>query len=54
MVVHHEAVPDPRAVRYAYAVSPPHCRLYNRDGLPASPFCSVERFLDYDPNLPTE
>ncbi len=54
VVVHHEAVPDPRAVRYAFAVSPPHCRLYNRDGLPASPFCSDERFLDYDPNLPTE
>jgi hypothetical protein len=39
---------------YAYAVDPQHCHLYNRDGLPASPFCSHPELLDYVPVLPTE
>jgi sialate O-acetylesterase len=32
------AVPKPVAVRYAYSSNPEGCNLYNRDGLPASPF----------------
>jgi len=39
---------------YAYAADPQHCHLYNRDGLPASPFCSHPELLDYVPVLPTE
>lgn len=31
-------VPDPVAVRYAWANYPPEANLYNREGLPASPF----------------
>jgi sialate O-acetylesterase len=31
-------VPHPVAVRYAYAMNPEGCNLYNKDGLPASPF----------------
>lgn len=49
------ACPDgssPIAVRYAYAVTPEGCNLYNRDGLPASPFCTRPELLEYDPNLP--
>jgi sialate O-acetylesterase len=42
------------AVRYAYAVDPQHCHLYNRDGLPASPFCSHPDLLKYVPELPSE
>jgi sialate O-acetylesterase len=37
VVVSHPDVPSPVAVRYAWADSPP-CNLFNREGLPASPF----------------
>jgi hypothetical protein len=40
VVVHSEAVPKPVAVRYACRGAPPNANLYNRVGLPASPFCS--------------
>lgn len=52
VVVHCEDVSSPMAVRYAYAVNPENCNLYNRDGLPASPFCSRPGLLSYDPQLP--
>lgn len=42
----------PLAVRYAYAVTPEQCNLYNRAGLPASPFCTRPELLKYDPELP--
>jgi sialate O-acetylesterase len=38
VVVRATAVPEPVAVRYAWADNPCGCNLYNRDGLPASPF----------------
>jgi sialate O-acetylesterase len=38
VVVSSPNVPDPVAVRYAFAKNPLGCNLYNRDGLPASPF----------------
>src|SRR5690606_31280576 len=31
-------VPDPVALRYAWADNPGGCNLYNAEGLPASPF----------------
>jgi sialate O-acetylesterase len=37
VVVRSEKVPQPVAVRYAWAMNP-RCNLYNRAGLPASPF----------------
>lgn len=37
VIVSSEQVPEPIAVRYAFSNSPP-CNLYNKDGLPASPF----------------
>lgn len=37
VVVSSPAVPDPVAVRYAWAENPV-CNLYNREGLPANPF----------------
>lgn len=37
VVVWHESVPDPVAVRYAWA-SNPVGNLYNQDGLPTPPF----------------
>ena len=38
VVVSAPQVPQPVAVRYAYALNPDGCNLYNRAGLPASPF----------------
>ncbi len=54
LVVRREGLSEPVAVRYGYAVDPQHCHLYNRDGLPASPFCSHPRLLQYAPDLPEE
>lgn len=38
VVVSAPGLTKPVAVRYAYAMNPQGCNLYNRDGLPASPF----------------
>jgi sialate O-acetylesterase len=38
LVVFSKDVKDPIAVRYAYTQHPAGCNLYNKDGLPASPF----------------
>jgi sialate O-acetylesterase len=38
VVVWHDTIKQPVAVRYAWADNPQGCNLYNRDGLPASPF----------------
>ncbi len=38
VVVHDDEVPHPVAVRYAWADNPGGANLYNREGLPASPF----------------
>ncbi len=38
VVVSAEAVPEPVAVRYAFSMNPADANLYNREGLPASPF----------------
>jgi sialate O-acetylesterase len=38
VVVTAPDVPAPVAVRYAYSGDPKGCNLYNREGLPASPF----------------
>ncbi len=38
VVVSSPEIPSPKYVRYAYSASPTGCNLYNREGLPASPF----------------
>ncbi len=38
IVVTSDQVPEPVAVRYAFAMNPAGANLYNREGLPASPF----------------
>ncbi len=38
VIVSSPEVKDPVAVRYAYSMNPEGANLYNRDGLPASPF----------------
>lgn len=52
VIVASDAVARPVAARYAYAVAPDACNLYNRDGLPASPFCTDPALVPYDPQLP--
>jgi sialate O-acetylesterase len=41
IVVSSSSTPDPVSVRYAWAANP-SCNLYNREGLPASPFQAPE------------
>lgn len=38
VVLSSDKVPDPVAVRYAWATNPDDANLYNKEGLPASPF----------------
>ena len=38
VVVSSPQVTKPTAVRYAWAPNPAGCNLYNKEGLPASPF----------------
>jgi len=38
VLVSSPEVPKPVAVRYAFAINPAGCNLYNNEGLPASPF----------------
>lgn len=38
VVVSSPQVPQPVAVRYAWAENPLGCNLYNKEGLPAAPF----------------
>ena len=38
VVVWHDEVPTPAFVRYAWADNPEGANLYNKEGLPASPF----------------
>lgn len=38
VMVWHDAIPDPKYVRYAWADNPVNANLYNKEGLPASPF----------------
>jgi sialate O-acetylesterase len=38
VVVSSAQVPQPTAVRYAWADNPEGCNLYNAAGLPAAPF----------------
>lgn len=52
VVVQSPKVPNPVAVRYAIAPQPPEggaWNLYNRAGLPASPFCSDKALLKWAP-----
>jgi len=41
VVVWSNEIPDPKYVRYAWADDPVDANLYNKDGLPASPFGAV-------------
>jgi sialate O-acetylesterase len=38
VIVWNDDIPNPVAVRYAWADNPEGANLYNKEGLPASPF----------------
>jgi sialate O-acetylesterase len=42
VIVWSESVSEPTAVRYAYQSNPAKANLYNKEGLPASPFTTVD------------
>ena len=42
VLVHSTKVPHPTAARYAWQITPQGCNLYNKAGLPASPFQTRE------------
>jgi sialate O-acetylesterase len=46
VVVSSPEVKKPVAVRYAYSMNPDGCNLYNRDGLPASPFTTDDHWKE--------
>ena len=48
VIVQSKAVPSPREVRYACHSNPQGGNLYNRAGLPASPFCSNLNLLRWE------
>jgi sialate O-acetylesterase len=43
IVVWNDAVKDPKYVRYAWADNPDRANLYNKEGLPASPFRRIDK-----------
>ena len=42
VIVWNDKIKNPEAVRYAWADNPEGCNLYNKEGLPASPFRTYE------------
>lgn len=54
IAVSSSKVERPVAVRYAYRITPKGCNLYNREGLPASPFCSRPELSPFDAKLPVD
>ena len=40
--VSNRLIPEPKSVRYGWADNPVSLNLYNREGLPASPFSTVK------------
>ena len=46
LIVWSDQVKSPVAVRYAYTQYPLGCNLYNKDGLPASPFSTSRRIVN--------
>lgn len=48
VVVKSQAVPDPIGVQYAYNAGPVNANLYNKAGLPATPFAAVDGKLIFE------
>jgi sialate O-acetylesterase len=48
VVVTSKEVPEPVGVQYAYSAAPQNANLYNKAGLPATPFAAVDGKLIFD------
>ncbi|MEM7395792.1 MAG: hypothetical protein AAF492_25955, partial [Verrucomicrobiota bacterium] len=54
VVVRSSAVPQPIGVQYAYSASPIDSNLYNREGLPATPFAAIDGKLIFEEDDPAK
>ena len=52
VVVTSNAVPEPVGVQYAYSAAPQNANLYNKSGLPATPFAAVDGKLVFEEDEP--
>ena len=50
----HPSVPEPVGVQYAYSAAPMHANLYNKAGLPATPFAAVDGKLIFEEDDPAK
>ncbi|OHB51558.1 MAG: 9-O-acetylesterase [Planctomycetes bacterium GWF2_41_51] len=51
VIVWNDSIAEPAAVRYAWADNPEGANLYNKEGLPASPFRTEEKFNYFSPSI---
>ncbi len=54
VVVTSNAVPEPVGVQYAYSAAPVNANLYNKAGLPATPFAAVDGKLIFEEDDPAK
>ena len=54
VVVTSNAVPEPVGVQYAYSAAPQNASLYNKAGLPATPFAAVDGKLIFEEDEPAK
>ncbi len=54
VVVTSNAVPEPVGVQYAYSAAPQNANLYNKAGLPATPFATVDGKLIFEEDEPAK
>lgn len=54
VVVSSPAVPKPNGVQYAYSASPLNSNLYNKAGLPATPFAAIDGQLIFEEDDPAK
>ncbi len=54
VVVTSNAVPEPVGVQYAYSAAPQNANLYNKAGLPATPFAAVDGKLIFEEDEPAK
>jgi sialate O-acetylesterase len=52
VVVTSKDVPEPIGVQYAHCAAPMHANLYNKAGLPATPFSAVDGKLNFEEDDP--
>ena len=54
VVVTSKEVPEPTGVQYAYSAAPMNANLYNKSGLPATPFAAIDGKLIFEEDDPAK